>query len=275
MFIRTPEGLERAGMIKILGGGAVHVARVITAADRIGFSYSENRVSKGLDMTLWYKHHWEANYVVAGAGQLTNLTSGESWAFAPGMLYTVGPNDRHRCLATEGQHVISVFWPALTGEERHDADGAYEASGPGPVTDRRLFVKTAQQMRAEGQEIVAARGQARTIRMLTQADDIGFGFSDVHFDAGAEANLWYKNHWEANHLVSGTATVEDLTTGESWQLEPGMAYMVGPKDRHRVRAETDLHILSVFSPALRGDEQHDEDGALEPSGPVPPGPPGY
>ena len=275
MFIRTLEGLEKAGMIKTLGGGTVRAARVITAADRIGFSYSDNRVSKGSDMTLWYKHHWEANYIISGRGELIDQTGDGRLVLEPGVLYMVGPNDRHRFLATEDEHHISVFWPPLTGEERHDADGAYEASGPGPVTDRRMFVKTAQQMRAEGKEMVAANGQARTIRMLTQADDIGFGFSDVHFDAGAEANLWYKNHWEANHIVSGTGMVEDLTTGESWQLEPDMAYMVGPKDRHRVRAETDVHILSLFSPALRGGEQHDEDGALEPSGPVPPGPPGY
>ena len=69
--------------------------------------------------------------------------------------------------------------------------------------------------------------------------------------------------------------MEDLTTGERWELAPGTLYNVGPKDRHRVTALTDLHILSVFCPALRGDEQHDADGALEPSGPVPPGPPGY
>ena len=34
---------------------------------------------------------------------------------------------------------------------------------------------------------------------------------------------------------------------------------------------TDLHLLSIFSPALKGDEQHDEEGALPPSGPTPPG----
>ena len=275
MFIRTLEGLEKAGMIKSLGGGTARVARVITAADGIGFSYSDNRVATGSDMTLWYKHHWEANYIISGRGQITDLDSGEQWVLEAGVLYTVGPNDRHRFLATEDEHHISVFCPSLTGEERHDAEGTYAASGPAPVTDRRMFMKTAQEMRAEGREIAAANGQARTIRMLTQADDIGFGFSDVHFDAGAETILWYKNHWEANHMVSGTGTVEDLSTGESWKLAPGMAYMVGPKDRHRLRAETDLHILSIFSPALRGDEQHDEDGALEPSGPVPSGPPGY
>ena len=108
--------------------------------------------------------------------------------------------------------------------------------------------------------------------MLTKADGLGFGFSDVHFDAGAEAVLWYKHHWEANHIISGTGEVTDLTTGQTWKLEPSMAYSVGPEDRHRMRATTDIHLLSVFCPPLVGNEQHDKDGALpertRPAGPA-------
>jgi hypothetical protein len=39
-------------------------------------------------------------------------------------------------------------------------------------------------------------------------------------------------------------------------------------------AITDLHLISVFNPPLRGDEQHDAEGTLPPSGPLPPGPKG-
>jgi L-ectoine synthase len=136
-------------------------------------------------------------------------------------------------------------------------------------------VSEADEMRAAGQGMVVANGQARTLRMLTKADDVGFGFSDVHFAAGAEATLWYKHHWEANHIISGRGEVTDVTTGQSWTLAPGVAYNVGPKDRHRVRAHTDIHLVSVFCPPLEGHERHDADGALVPSGPVPPGPEGY
>jgi quercetin dioxygenase-like cupin family protein len=272
MFIRTLDGLRAAGMIKLLVNGTTRSARFLTAADGMGFSYNDNRVEKGADTVLWYKHHWEANYIVSGGGEVTDLTSGQRCVLEPGVLYVVGPNDRHRFRITEDDHHVSVFCPPLRGDERHDKDGAYEASGPGPKTDRRMFVKRADEMRAAGQETVVAHGQARTLRMLTKADDIGFGLSDVHLDAGAEAVLWYKHHWEANHILAGTGEVTDLTTGESWTLEPGMAYNVGPRDRHRVRATSALHLLSVFSPALKGDEQHDDDGSLPPSGPVPPGP---
>jgi L-ectoine synthase len=240
----------------------------------MGFSYNENRVEKGSDAVLWYKHHWEANYIVFGRGEVTDLSSGQKWLLEPGVLYVVGPNDRHRFRITEDEHHVTIFCPALKGDESHDEDGAYAPSGPIPRTSRRMFVKRADDMRAEGKEMVVAGGQARTLRMLTQSDDVGFGLSDVHFAAGAEAVLWYKHHWEANHILSGTGEVTDLTSGQCWKLEPGVGYNVGPRDRHKVRATTDMHFLSVFSPALVGNEQHDADGSLSPSGPVPPGPPG-
>ncbi|MFO0995573.1 MAG: ectoine synthase [Alphaproteobacteria bacterium] len=276
MFVRTLDELKSLGRIKSLVNGTTRSARFLTAADGMGFSYNENRVSKGSDATLWYKNHWEANYIISGKGEVTDLTSGEKWPLEAGVLYIVGPNDRHRFHVSEDEHHVSVFCPALRGDEGHDKDGGYESSGSRPPkTDRRMFVKRADEMRKAGKEMIAANGQARTIRMLTKADDIGFGFSDVHFAKGAEAILWYKHHWEANHIISGTGEVTDLTTGQTWKLEPSVSYNVGPKDRHRVRAHTDIHLVSVFCPPLVGNEQHDKDGALGPSGPIPPGPPGY
>lgn len=274
MLVRTLVGLQAAGRIKSLVNGTTRSARFLTAADGVGFSYNDNRVAQGSDATLWYRNHWEANYIISGRGELTDLTSGETWALEPGVLYVVGPNDRHRFRVTEDEHHVSIFFPPLQGDERHDADGGYPASGPIPLTDRRMFVKRADAMRAAGQEIVTANGQSRSIRMLTRADDVGFGLSDVHFPAGARARFWYKHHWEANHVLSGTGAVADLGSGESWKLEPGMGYVVGPGDRHEMRADSDLHLLCVFSPALRGDEQHDAEGTLAPSGPVPAGPGG-
>jgi quercetin dioxygenase-like cupin family protein len=271
MFIRTLEGLKSAGMIKLLANGT-RSARFLTAADGMGFSYNDNLIVKGAEMTLWYKNHWEANYIVSGRGEVTDLSVGQSWVLEPGVLYVVGPNDRHRVRMSEDVHLVSVFCPPLQGHERHDAGGGYEASGPGPKTERRMFVKRASEMRAAGKELVVANGRARTIRMLTKADDLGFGFSDVHLAAGADAVLWYKHHWEANHILDGLGEVTDLTSGASSKLEPGLGYNVGPQDRHRLRATTDLHLISVFCPAPRGDEQHDAEGTLPPSGPVPPGP---
>ena len=96
----------------------------------MGFSYNENRVSEGADAILWYKHHWEANYIVSGRGEVEDLTSGEKWPLAPGVVYVVGPNDRHRFRVSGYEHHISVFCPALKGDERHDDRDRQPAANP-------------------------------------------------------------------------------------------------------------------------------------------------
>src|SRR4029450_8230908 len=95
MFIRTLDGLAAAGMVKTRGTGT-RSGRYLTAADRMGFSYNDNRIAAGAVMTLWYKHHWEANFILSGRGTVTDLTTGQTWPLEPGVLYVVRPEERHR-----------------------------------------------------------------------------------------------------------------------------------------------------------------------------------
>ena len=266
MFVYTREDVEAAGRLKLQRDGKIRSARYLTAADGMGFSLHLNVTRSLPPVNLWYKNHWEANYVFDGEVQIVDLASGETVPVGAGEAYQVGPKDQHTFgVKDEGSH-ISVFSPALSGEEAHDEDGAYAANGPVPPNDGRMFVRSAEQMRQAGHEMVVANGEARTIRMITAADEIGFSLSDVRLAAGAAADLWYKHHREANFVISGSGKVEDLNTGEVWTLGPETLYCVGPEDRHRLSAATDLHLLSVFHPPLQGNEQHDEDGALAPSG---------
>jgi len=275
MYARTSKDLELSARVKMLSEPVVCSERYLSVADGMGFSYHINSIEAPSISNLWYRNHWEANFIITGQGKLTDRTGGEEWSLAPGTIYVVGPNDPHTIEVTGDMRVASIFSPALQGDEEHDEEGSYPSVHPVDAKGRRMFVRHAGDLRAAGKEMIVANGTARTLRMLNKADDIGFSFSDVHFDAGATTDLWYKNHWEGNYIAAGRGTVNDLTTGESWELAPGLLYSVGPKDRHRITAETDLHILSVFCPPIQGDEQHDADGVLEASGPVPPGPPGY
>ncbi len=262
MFVRTLDELEKLGRIKFPADESFRSARFLTAADTMGFSYNENRVKKGTDLDIWLKHHWEANYIISGKGEVTDLTSGQSWPLEAGVLYVVGPNDRHRLHLTEDECHLSIFCPPLRGDERFDSDGSYEASGPIENTDRRMFVKRVDEMRREGKEMITANGKVRTIRMLTEVDGIGIGLSHVRLAVGAEVRPQTKHHRQANHIISGSGEVTDITTGQSWEIGPSMAYYVEPKDRYRVRACTDIFLLNVFSPPIMEDGQHDEDGGL-------------
>ncbi len=135
-----------------------------------------------------------------------------------------------------------------------------------------MYAVSVEDMRAKGREKTVANGSARTVRFLLEEDGLGFSLSDVRLKAGSKNVLWYKNHWEANHIISGTGEVTDLTTGKVFPIGPGVCYIVGPKDRHSMHAITDLHLISIFNPPLRGDEQHDAEGTIPAYAPHPPGP---
>ena len=114
MFIRTLDALAAAGMVKTVAGGT-HSGRYLTAADGMGFSYNDNRIAAGSDMTLWYKHHWEANFILSGGGTVTDLSSGQSWPLEAGVLFVVGPHDRHRLAMTDGHAPGQRLLPAAPG----------------------------------------------------------------------------------------------------------------------------------------------------------------
>ena len=272
MLVRTIEERRAGGWEKVLDSGRVRSLRYVIMAERVGFSLHLNQGGSGDGRQLWYKHHWEANYIVAGEAVLEDLDRGDTWPLRAGSLYTVGPTDRHRLAGQKDVRLVSVFCPALRGDEGHDEDGAYAPSGEVPPGRERLFVRSAEEMRAAGREMVVAGGQARTLRMLVKDDRVGFSLSDVRLASGARCDLWYKHHWEANLVIGGEGTLREAATGREWPMRFGTMYLVGPEDRHTMECSADLHVLSVFCPPISGEEQHDADGALAPSGTIPPGP---
>jgi L-ectoine synthase len=254
MFRRSLDEFRAAGKEKVVANGGARSARLLTKVDGLEFSLSNVTLGARVEVILWYKNHWEANYIVSGRGAVRDMTTGEKFALAPGIIYTVGPTDRHMILAAEDLRIISVFNPAVVGDEVHGEDGAYPPTSPVPERQERMFVRSADEMRAAGGELMAAGGTTSTICMVLKEDGIGTSISDVDPPAGNSSRLWYKNHWEANNVLSGKGDVTNLVTDEAWDLVPGILHCVGPKDRHSMRADTDIHLLSVFNPTLQGDE---------------------
>ncbi|MDA0218768.1 MAG: ectoine synthase [Proteobacteria bacterium] len=131
MFVRRPADLEAMGRAKVTPSGA-RLRRYLLAQDRLGVTWSDVHFADGSASKLWYKNHWEANYVFEGDGTLEHHGTGEVLQLEPGMLYCVGPDDPHTLTAGTGLHIVSLFNPPLTGTEVHDADGAYPPTGPLP-----------------------------------------------------------------------------------------------------------------------------------------------
>lgn len=274
MQVTTRDGIAGTDRDKMVAYGVARVLRYLVESDGCGFSFSTLEIDGDLDgMELHYRHHVEANLVLAGTGELEALDTGEVWPLEPGTMYVVGPSDRHRVTMTGPVRVISIFNPPIAGDEQH-VDGGYSASGAIPdgwdpaagASALRMFVRHLTDV----PPVVTAGGQVEARRYFVRSDRVGFSLSDVRTTAGLSADLWYKNHVEANFVLSGNGEVTDLSSGETWPLTPGTLYVVGPKDRHRVTSGDGLHILSVFNPPLEGDETYDADGGYAATGAVPP-----
>lgn len=101
----------------------------------------------------------------------------------------------------------------------------------------------------------------RSIRLLLKDDGMGFSFHITTIYAGAVLRLHYINHREAVYCVAGRGLLEALDDGQLYLLQPGTFYALDRQDPHMLRAETDLLLACVFTPALVGKEVHDASGS--------------
>ena len=244
MIIRTLDDLRALDRIRFPADDSFRSARFVTAADGLGFSYNENRVRAGVTLDVWLKHHWEANLILSGRGTVTDLTGGNHWPLEAGVLYVVGPNDRHRLTFTEDECHVSIFWPPLAGGERFDKDGSYEPSGPVPETGRRMFVRSMEDPAGDNVVRVAAEDGVQRNPLLTEADGIGFSVSELRLAIGAELPL---KPGHAYHIVSGNGEVTDAGTGRSLPLAASTLCVPEPEDRLSLMARGAMHVLSMTS----------------------------
>lgn len=100
-----------------------------------------------------------------------------------------------------------------------------------------------------------------SVRLLLKDDRMGFSFHITTIFAGAELKMHYQNHLESVYCVSGTGSIEDLETGRTHAIRPGVMYALDKNDRHVLRADTEMTMACVFNPPVTGREVHDDTGA--------------
>ena len=260
MFARAFADLERDGLVRHDTKASVSTARYLGKQDGLGFTLTCATLRAGGSQALSFTNHWETNLVLDGRGSLTNGLTEERHDLEPGTLWIAGPDLPHRLEAEDDLKVLGMFNPAL---DRHARPGL-----------PRCTVRSTGDLEAMGRGKKARSGNSDLLRYLLAEDGMGFTLSDCRMVKGCENRLWYRNHWEANLILAGEGSVEDLGNGTITPLFPGVLYCVGPHDRHVVRTTTPMHLLSLFNPPLAGDELHDDEGGYPPTGRVPPGPAG-
>jgi L-ectoine synthase len=90
----------------------------------MGVTLTDSILEAGFEMVLWQKNHYEACYCLEGEGTLEELDTGKVHRISAGTLYAMNRHDRHRIHATTRMRIVCTFFPALTGDEVHDADGS-------------------------------------------------------------------------------------------------------------------------------------------------------
>jgi L-ectoine synthase len=124
MIVRTLD--EIIGGPRHIRGDTWQSRRMLLKADAMGFSLHDTIVREGTEQRLHYKHHLEANYCIAGKGEVVDVKTGKTYPIVPGTLYALDQHDEHVLRATEGDlRLICVFYPALSGHEKHLPDGSY------------------------------------------------------------------------------------------------------------------------------------------------------
>ena len=117
-----------------------------------------------------------------------------------------------------------------------------------------MIVKTLQDIAGTGRDVDWGGGQSR--RFLIERDGMGFALMETLVLAGTDAFLEYRDHLEACYCIEGEGEIEDIE-GNRHRICPGTLYALDQHDPHRLRAWTDLRLVSVFNPPIRGGERHD------------------
>jgi L-ectoine synthase len=101
-------------------------------------------------------------------------------------------------------------------------------------------------------------GNGRSHRLLVEADGLGFALAHTVVRAGTESKLQYRNHLEACYCISGEGEVVSADGSVTQKLLPGVVYALDQHDAHilRASAHSDMELVSVFNPPIRGDERH-------------------
>jgi len=128
MIIRTIDEIQ--GTERDVSGEGWRSRRLLRRDDGMNFSFHWTELKAGAELNLEYDNHLEGNLCVGGEGEVVDLATEEVHQLRPGVMYALDKHDRHRVRAHTDLQLVCVFWPALTGSERHTATGGYEASPP-------------------------------------------------------------------------------------------------------------------------------------------------
>ncbi|TDB99898.1 cupin domain-containing protein [Nonomuraea longispora] len=116
-----------------------------------------------------------------------------------------------------------------------------------------MLIRTFHDVLGSAHDVDWTNGTSR--RLLVAADGRGYTLTDTYVRPGTTTLLRYDRHLEACYCVEGEGRVE--TADGLFALAPGTLYAPDPGEEHRLTSAGGMRLICVFSPALKGDENHD------------------
>lgn len=112
-----------------------------------------------------------------------------------------------------------------------------------------------------GTERDVSWGNGQSRRFLIEEDNMGYSVTETIINAGTTSLLEYKNHMEACYCIAGEGEVKTYADDEVHPIKPGTIYALDKNDKHYLTAYSEMKLVCVFTPALKGTESHSLDGA--------------
>jgi len=124
------------------------------------------------------------------------------------------------------------------------------------VVDVKSLVGSERDVQGEG---------FKSLRILLEKDNMGFGLHKTEIEKGGPYHWHYKHHLEACYCVSGWGVLKNLETDEEFTIDAGVTYILDNHDNHTFTAMTKVTLISVFNPPVTGKEIHLKDGSYSKS----------
>ncbi|MFQ5444623.1 MAG: ectoine synthase [Nitrospinales bacterium] len=124
-----------------------------------------------------------------------------------------------------------------------------------------MIIRRLDEIIGTERDVKAENGNWVSRRFILKDDKMGFSFHETTVFAGTKTYIWYKHHLEAVYCVGGEGVIEDLETGNTYQISNGTMYALNNHERHYLKAKTNMRLICVFNPPLTGREDHDYEGA--------------
>lgn len=102
-----------------------------------------------------------------------------------------------------------------------------------------------------------------SVRAILASDNMGFSVHKTIIPAGGPYHWHYTKHLEACYCIKGTGVLTNLETGERHMISTDVIYVLDNHDDHTFEALSDVVLISIFNPPVKGSEIHKEDGSYE------------